>query len=109
MSRLFGFNQKLVTEVDISTLDTVDLRGLQPRAKGNNWAAKIRSVTSASESTATASTEASAEKQFGKGCEGHDGRGYGGGHDRAWNRGRDPIQNSILHGQRITPHSASQT
>ncbi|CAF9930024.1 MAG: hypothetical protein ALECFALPRED_004502 [Alectoria fallacina] len=39
----FEFNQKLVTEIGISTLDTVDLLGLQPGAKGNNWAAKIRS------------------------------------------------------------------
>ena len=39
----FEFNQRLVTEIGISTLNTVDLRGLQPRAKCNNWAAKIRS------------------------------------------------------------------
>ncbi len=39
----FEFDQKLVTEIGISTLDTVDLLGLQPGAKGNNWAAKIRS------------------------------------------------------------------
>lgn len=39
----FEFNQKLVTEIGISTLDTVDLLGLQPGAKGINWAAKIRS------------------------------------------------------------------
>lgn len=39
----FEFNQKLVTKIDISTLDTVDLRGLQPGAKENNWTAKIRS------------------------------------------------------------------
>ena len=32
----FEFNRKLVTEIGISTLDTVDLRGLQPEAKGNN-------------------------------------------------------------------------
>lgn len=50
---------------------------------------------------------ASAEKQFGKRCEGHDGLGPGRSHDRAWNRGRGPIQNSILHGQRITPNRAS--
>lgn len=39
----FEFNQKLITEIGISTLDTIDLLGLQPGAKGNNWAAKIRS------------------------------------------------------------------
>ncbi len=39
----FEFNQKLVTEIGISTLDIADLLGLQPGAKGNNWAAKIRS------------------------------------------------------------------
>lgn len=39
----FEFNQKHITEIGISTLDTVDLLGLQPGAKGNNWAAKIRS------------------------------------------------------------------
>ena len=39
----FEFNQKLVTEIGISTPDTIDLPGLQPGAKGNNWAAKIRS------------------------------------------------------------------
>lgn len=39
----FEFNQKLVTEIGISTLDTGDLLGLQPGAKGSNWAAKIRS------------------------------------------------------------------
>ena len=39
----FEFNQKLITEVGISTLDTVDLLGLQPGPKGINWAAKIRS------------------------------------------------------------------
>ena len=39
----FEFNQKHVTEIGISTLDTVDLLGLQPGATGNNWAAKIRS------------------------------------------------------------------
>ena len=39
----FEFNQKRVTEIGLSTLDTGDLRGLQPGAKGSNWAAKIRS------------------------------------------------------------------
>ena len=39
----FEFNQKHITEIGISTLDTVDLLGLQPGAKGNNWAAKVRS------------------------------------------------------------------
>ena len=39
----FEFNQKLVTEIGISTLDTLDLLGLQPGAKGINWAAKVRS------------------------------------------------------------------
>ena len=39
----FEFNQKHITEIGISTLDTVDLLGRQPGAKGNNWAAKIRS------------------------------------------------------------------
>ena len=39
----FEFNQNIVTEIGISTLDTIDLRGLQPGAKGSNWAAKIRS------------------------------------------------------------------
>ena len=39
----FEFNQKLITEIGISTLDTVDLLGLRPGAKGNNWTAKIRS------------------------------------------------------------------
>ena len=39
----FEFNQKHITEIGISTLDTVDPLGLQPGAKGNNWAAQIRS------------------------------------------------------------------
>ena len=39
----FEFNQNLITEIGISTLDTVDLLGLQPGAKGSNWTAKIRS------------------------------------------------------------------
>ncbi len=39
----FEFNQRLITEIGISTLDTVDLLGLLPGVKGNNWAAKIRS------------------------------------------------------------------
>ncbi len=39
----FEFDQKLVTEIGVSTLDTVDLLGLQPGAKGKDWAAKIRS------------------------------------------------------------------
>ncbi|MCJ1473538.1 hypothetical protein MMC13_002189 [Lambiella insularis] len=37
------FDQKLITEIGISTLDTVELLGSQPLARGNNWAAKIRS------------------------------------------------------------------
>lgn len=39
----FEFNQKIVTEIGISVLDTEDLLGVQPGAKGKNWAAKIRS------------------------------------------------------------------
>ena len=39
----FEFNQKLITEIGISTLDTEDLLGLQPGAKGNNWTTKIQS------------------------------------------------------------------
>ena len=39
----FEFNRKHITEIGISTLDTVDLLGLQPGFKGNYWAAKIRS------------------------------------------------------------------
>ena len=39
----FEFNRKLITEIGISTLDKIDLRGRQPGAKENNWAAKIRS------------------------------------------------------------------
>ena len=39
----FEFNQRLITEIGISTLDTVDILGVLPEAKGNNWAAKMRS------------------------------------------------------------------
>ena len=39
----FEFNQKNITEIGISTLNTVDLLGLDSGANGKNWAAEIRS------------------------------------------------------------------
>lgn len=39
----FEFDQKIITEIGVSTLCTADLLGVQPGAKCMNWAAKIRS------------------------------------------------------------------
>ena len=39
----FEFNQRLVTEIGISTLETPDLRGVQPGAGGREWATKMYS------------------------------------------------------------------
>ena len=39
----FEYNQRLITEVGISTLDTKDLVGIQPGVRGSNWVGKIRS------------------------------------------------------------------
>ncbi|KAI9799430.1 MAG: hypothetical protein M1825_004530 [Sarcosagium campestre] len=39
----FEFNQNFITEIGISTLDTVDLLGVLPETRGNGWATKIRS------------------------------------------------------------------
>ncbi|KAL8670541.1 MAG: hypothetical protein Q9168_004920 [Polycauliona sp. 1 TL-2023] len=39
----FEYNQRLITEVGISTLDTKALVGIQPGVRGSNWVGKIRS------------------------------------------------------------------
>ena len=39
----FEFNQRLITEIGISTLATKDIMGIQPGVRGSNWADKIRS------------------------------------------------------------------
>lgn len=39
----FEHNQRLITEVGISTLDTKALLGIQPGVRGSNWVGKIRS------------------------------------------------------------------
>lgn len=39
----FEYNQRLITEVGISTLDIKDLVGIQPEIRGSNWVEKIRS------------------------------------------------------------------
>ena len=39
----FEYNQSLITEIGISTLDTKALVGIQPGVRGSNWVGKIRS------------------------------------------------------------------
>ena len=39
----FEYNQRLITEVGISTLDTKDLVGIQSGVRGSNWVGNIRS------------------------------------------------------------------
>ena len=39
----FEFNQKLITEIGVSTLSTAELFRIPPGAKGSNWIAMIRS------------------------------------------------------------------
>lgn len=41
--KAFEFNQRLITKISISTLNTVNLLKLLPDVKENNWAAKIQS------------------------------------------------------------------
>ena len=39
----YEFDQKRITEIGISTLETVDLFGIPPGVNGKNWAAKVQS------------------------------------------------------------------
>lgn len=39
----FEYNQRLITEIGVSTLATKDLVGIQPGVRGSNWVGKIRS------------------------------------------------------------------